>query len=242
MSKTYYKKGNKLNYKKFIKGLGIGLFLLGAGVSFYVFSPLILWQIYSVPALSSGNVQAPIPRNKVVNSQVIGSLVAGALDSISGADYTNAKNWFPEFKAQASSSKSPSYTISIPSIDIRNATVSTSDYDLSKHLVNYQGTSTPPNSGNTVIFGHSTLPQLFDPSDYKTILANALKLRIGDEIFTNINGVTYKYNIYNIFVVDANDTSLFAQTYDNSYITLVTCTPPGTIWKRLVIKARLERI
>ncbi|MBI2195718.1 MAG: sortase [Candidatus Levybacteria bacterium] len=242
MSKIYYKKKNKLNYKKFTKGLGIGLFLLGALVSFYVFSPLILWQIYSVPSLSSGNIKAPIPRSRVVNSQVFGSLVAGALNSISGVDYTNAKNWFPGYKTQENLAKSPSYTISIPSIDIKDANVSTSDYDLSKHLVNYQGTSTPPNSGNAVIFGHSTLPQLFSANDYKTILANAVKLKIGDEILAKVDGVTYKYNIYTIYVVDAQDTSLFGQTYDNSYLTLVTCTPPGTTWKRLVIKAKLERI
>ncbi len=132
--------------------------------------------------------------------------------------------------------------MSIPAIDIKDAIVSTNDYDLSKHLVNYQGTSTPPNLGNSVIFGHSTLPQLYDPTDYKTIFANVLKLKIGDDIFTNVNGVKYNYKIFNIYVVDANDTSIFTQTYDNSYITIVTCTPPGTVWKRLIIKARLEKI
>jgi len=31
-------------------------------------------------------------------------------------------------------------------------------------------------------------------------------------------------------------------SFDNSYITLVTCTPPGTTWKRLVIRASLDSI
>lgn len=241
MSKIYYKQRN-LNYKKFLKGFGLGLFLVGIGVSLYIFSPLILWQIYSAPALASQNIEAPIPRNNVLNPDLVQSLIAQAKDSITGVDYTNAQNWFPGFKAQANSNEASSYTLSIPALDIKDAQVSTSDYDLSKHLVNYAGTSTPPNLGNSVIFGHSTLPQLYDPNDYKTIFANVQKLKTGDKITTKVDGVTYSYKIYTIYIVDANDTSVFTQTFDNSYLTLITCTPPGTIWKRLVIKAKLEKI
>lgn len=242
MSKIYYKKRNKINLKKFIKGVGLGLFTIGILVCLYIFSPLILWQIYSAPTLTSQNIEAPIPRKNVLNPALIQTLIAHAKSSISGIDYTNAQNWFPGFKTQANSGKSLSYTLSIPALNIKNAEVSTSDYDLSKHLVNYMGTSTPPNAGNAVIFGHSTLPQLYDPNDYKTIFAHVLDLKTGDQIFTNVAGVTYSYRVYNIYVVDANDTSVFTQNYDNSYLTLITCTPPGTIWKRLVIKARLEKI
>ncbi len=240
MSKIYYKE-NRTNYKRFVKVAGIGLFLIGAGISLYIFSPLILWQVYSAPKLSA-NIEAPIPRNNVLNPDLIQSLIAQAKDSIVGTDYTNAKNWFPGFKAQVNASKSPSYTISIPAIKIKDAQVSTTDYDLTRHLVNYQGTSIPPNTGNSVIFGHSTLPQLYDPSDYKTIFANVQDLKIRDKILANVDGVSYSYKIYSIYVVDANDTSLFGQTFDNSYLTLVTCTPPGTTWKRLVIKAKIEKI
>ncbi len=240
MGKVYYKKTEKLGRKKFLKVLSALLFLAGTGISLYVFSPLILWQIYSAPKLQ--NIAAPIPRSTVVNPSMVGSLIASAKNTLSGTDYTNAQNWFPGFKASASEAKLSSYTISIPAIDIKNAIVSTTDYDLSKHLVNYQGTSTPPNLGNSVIFGHSTLPQLFNPADYKTIFANAQDLKVGDQIFVNTEGITYKYKVFNIYIIDAQDTSVFGQTYDNSYLTLVTCTPPGTIWKRLIIKARLEKI
>ena len=50
------------------------------------------------------------------------------------------------------------------------------------------------------------------------------------------------YKIFNIRIVEQTDTYIFEQNYDNSYLTLVTCTPPGTIWKRLIIKAKLEKI
>ena len=159
-------------------------------------------------------------------------------------DYTNAKNWFPNFHPSQALGKPKvlSYILSIPKIRIKDALVSTTDMDLGKHLVNYQGTSIPGDFGNAVIFGHSTLPQLYSPKDYKTIFANAYKLEIGDSIYSIVNGVTYLHKIYNITVVDPNDSSAFTQNYDNSYLTLVTCTPPGTVWKRLVIKARLSKV
>ena len=93
-----------------------------------------------------------------------------------------------------------------------------------------------------MIFGHSTLPQLFNAKDYKTIFANAYKLKNGDIIYATVKGVKYSYKIFKTIVVDPSDTSALEQDYDNSYLTLVTCTPPGTTWKRLVIKSRLERI
>jgi sortase A len=58
----------------------------------------------------------------------------------------------------------------------------------------------------------------------------------------NVNNVTYKYRVENITVVDPNNTSILQQNFDDSYLTLVTCTPPGTIWKRLAVKARIEKI
>ena len=170
-------------------------------------------------------------------------MISQAGNLLSGVDYTNAQNWFPGFNSSSKNQpKISSYTISIPKLKINNATVSTGDNNLAIHLVNYQDTALPPESGNAVIFGHSTLPQLYNPNDYKTIFANAYQLKIGDEIYTYVNGVTYIYKIFNISVVEPTDTSIFDQNYDNSYLTLVTCTPPGTIWKRLILKAKLEKI
>ena len=32
------------------------------------------------------------------------------------------------------------------------------------------------------------------------------------------------------------------QDFSDTFITVITCTPPGTIWKRLIIKARIHSI
>lgn len=249
MSRYYYKDTpTPSNFlKKTVKIVSVALLLIGFSTALYIFFPLISWQIYFQPVFASQNITAPIPKSVVVNSSVIGSLITQARETVRGIDYTNAKNWFPSFNplgslGQKRKPKVLSYTLSIPKIQIDNALVSTVDNNVGIHLVNYQKTSIPGDLGNAVIFGHSTLPQLFNPKDYKTIFANAYKLKIGDKIYAHVNGVSYLYKIYSIAVVDPSDTSLLSQTFDNSYITLVTCTPPGTVWKRLIIKSSLEKI
>jgi len=243
MGKYYYKKADEIFRKKVLRLFSLLIIFIGVVIIFYIFYPLALWQIYFAPALASSNIKTPIPKAAVVNPSEIGSLISQAGNLLSGVDYTNAQNWFPGFNpSTAGQSKIPSYTVSIPKLKIRNASVSTRDNNLAIHLVNYQGTAVPPDNGTAVIFGHSTLPQLFNPNDYKTIFANAYQLKTGDEIYAYVNGIAYMYKIFNISVVEPTDTSIFEQNYDNSYLTLVTCTPPGTIWKRLIIKAKLEKI
>ena len=92
-----------------------------------------------------------------------------------------------------------------------------------------------------MVFGHSSLPQLYRKNDYKTIFANLYKLIPGDSIKITVGKKTYKYTVENITIVDPNNTSVLEQNFDDSFLTLVTCTPPGTVWKRLVVKSRMEK-
>lgn len=242
MTKYYYKKSSSKYLKKIVRLVSIGIFIFGILISFYIFSPLILWQVYFVPAFASQILTSPIPRSTIVDTYTIQNLVTSTTNNLKGVDYTDARNWFPDFKPPQNLKGLSSYTLSIPKLLIKDSVVSTDDYDLSKHLVNYAGTAVPPNNGTAVIFGHSTLPQFFNPKDYKTIFATVYKLKVGDEIIVNVSGISYTYVVYNISVVEPDDISVFVQNYDDSYLTLVTCTPPGTTWKRLLTKAHLKSI
>ncbi|MDZ4228438.1 MAG: sortase [Candidatus Levybacteria bacterium] len=236
MSRYYHKRNVQNNLKKYLRLISGLLLLIGVSLILYVLFPAISWQIYFQPTFASQEITLSIPRANIVD------LAKNLIDT---TDYTKADNWFPKFNPnpnQKDQIDTPSYLISIPKIKIEKAIVFTADNDLTKHLVNYQGTGIPGKNGNAVIFGHSTLPQLFNPKDYKTIFANVYKLKNGDNIYATLNGVTYTYNIFKITVVDPEDSSALIQDYDNSYLTLVTCTPPGTTWKRLIVKARLESI
>ena len=236
MGKLYYEKNAQKNLKKYFRLTSYLLLLIGVSIILYALFPIISWQIYFQPTFASQDIMISIPRANIVD------LAKNSLDT---TDYNKAENWFRDFNPninQKNQTDTPFYAISIPKIKIEEAIVSTVDTDLEKHLVNYQGTSIPGKNGNAVIFGHSTLPQLFNAKDYKTIFANTYKLKNGDIIYAMLNNVTYTYRIFKTTVVDPSDSSALIQDYDNSYLTIVTCTPPGTTWKRLIIKARLEKI
>lgn len=241
MNKYYYKHASKLSRKTMARILGACISFVGIGIMMYIFMPLVIWQLTLAPVFASQAVALPIPKTTVVSPATIKSLLANSMTSI-GVDYTNASNWFPGYTVRPGDGRIPSYFLSIPKLHIANAFVSTVNTDLSTHLVHLGGTAIPPDKGTGVIFGHSTLPQLFDPNNYRTIFANAYRLEVGDEIIANVSNVTYKYKIFSIIVVDPDDTSVLTQNIDDSYLTLITCTPPGTVWKRLVVQARLEKI
>lgn len=243
MAKVYYKKGTGSRKRKLVRLFGACLIAIGVLITGYIFLPLLSWQIYFAPIFASQNIAAPIPQTTIVSGATFQTLLYEATNTLSGTDYNNADNWFPNYKHQKNGNQTvSSYTLSIPKLNIKNAIVSTVNSDLAKNLVNYGGTAVPADKGNAVVFGHSTLPQLYDAKNYKTVFTYLYELTPGDEINVNLNNVIYKYRVENITVVDPNNTSILQQNFDDSYLTLVTCTPPGTIWKRLAVKARIEKI
>lgn len=243
MNKYYYKNPSFFTRRFFTRCIGSMLFIFGVLSFAYTFFPLVSWQLFFQPVFASQEVTAPIPKTLVMNNTTLGSLISNTNSLLQGTNYSNAQSWFPTVNIKDPSKPSiESYALSIPILNIKEARVSTIDYDLSKHLVNYPGTGIPGSNGTAVIFGHSSLPQWFAPDNYKTIFATAYKLQVGNELQITIQNAVYTYSIFSITVVDPTDTSMFAQNYDNSYVTLVTCTPPGTTWKRLIIKARLQKV
>jgi sortase A len=97
----------------------------------------------------------------------------------------------------------------------------------------------PGNLGNAVIFGHSVLPQFFNPHNYLTIFSTLHTLRPGDTIDIEADGASYTYKITEMYEAMPDDLSPLAQTYNGRYLTLITCTPPGTYLRRLIIKASI---
>lgn len=209
----------------------------------YTFFPLISYELYIKPAFASQSFAAPIPQKTILTEDYIQSLFKNTATSLSRLGGTSSQSWMPTtYKEMEIASQLSSYNISIPKLGITNAEVSTVDNDVDKHLVHFAGTNLPPNQGNAAIFGHSTLPQWFDPTDYKAIFATAHTMQVGDAINVTINNQIYNYKVVDITIVEPEDSDYFEQATGGSYLTIVTCTPPGTIWKRLLIKAKLETI
>lgn len=153
-------------------------------------------------------------------------------------DYTNSNNWFGG-KNKNSSFDSVVYQLSIPHLGIIDATARNDHTDLKESLIHYPGTALPGDLGNAVIFGHSVLPQFFNPKNYLTIFSKLHTLELEDQIIIKSGPATYTYQVKEMYSTSPSDLAPLAQRYDNRYLTLITCTPPGTYLKRLIVKAVL---
>lgn len=163
---------------------------------------------------------------------------------LSDIDYTKASNWFSVTNDAVSfpaptDQNSKGYLISIPALKINDANVSLVNDNLQENLVHYPQTALPGQKGSSVIFGHSTLPQFFDPTNYSSIFSTLPKIETGTNIFITHEGVKYTYRVSNTYEVKPDDLWVLRQEYDQKTLKLITCVPPGTKLKRLVVEAQL---
>jgi sortase A len=90
-----------------------------------------------------------------------------------------------------------------------------------------------------VVFGHSILPQFFNPNNYMAIFSTLHTLELGDAIFVTYGDIKYQYQVIDMFEVQPKDVDVLDQDYNDKYLLLITCTPPGTYLRRLVVKTKL---
>lgn len=207
----------------------LGLILIGNAMV-----PIINYQLRYAPRFSK--VLSPLVYDQ---RTVLAGLTAAAKEE--KRDYTLIASWFEE-KPDLKPVPLPEinhYWLSIPKLGINQALVQVGGEDLKKVLIHYPDTALPGQLGNTVIFGHSVLPQFFNPKSYLTIFSTLYQLRQGDEVFLDFDGVKYRYLVENLFEVSPGDLSVLEQRYDGRFLTLITCSPPGTYLRRLIVKARL---
>lgn len=218
--------------------IGIGGAILG-----WVSWPIIAFSLFSAPLLST--IVSPLQERQLTYGTTLTSQVMaadGVKNDSNPADLTHADMWFPTKPQKKVVTPVNTYRLSIPKLTVKEAMVTIAGDDLNHSLVHYGGTGLPGQFGNAVIFGHSVLPQFFNPKNYMTIFSTLPTLKEGDDIFITYDSVTYKYKVESMIVKDPADLSVLEQQYDDSYITLVTCVPPGTYWKRLNVRARLVKV
>jgi sortase A len=218
----------KMQDKKLLKASAIVCGISGIIILFSVLFPIFSYE-------SESNQKYPSLVSPVVEDDVRVSLEE--------VDYTKASNWFVNGvdRDDFSSSNISHYVISIPKLGIEKATVAIGGNDLSDNLVQYPGTALPGENGNSVIFGHSILPQFYNPKDYLSIFSTLPTLEKGDEIEVEYDGVTYTYKVETMFEVLPTDIEVLEQNTSDSFLSLVTCVPPGHPLKpkRLIVRARV---
>ena len=122
-------------------------------------------------------------------------------------------------------------SIEIPKIDVDLPIYhGTEDDILSIGVGHIQGTSLPVGGENThcVLSGHRGLPgsSLFTRLD---------EMKEGDLFFLSVMGETLAYKVYDIQVVDPDNTEVLEITAGKDDVSLVTCTPYGLNTHRLVV-------
>jgi len=105
-------------------------------------------------------------------------------------------------------------------------------------VVHYPYTANPNQYGNVFITGHSSYYP-WDEGRYKQIFALLYKLQIGDEYYIYFKGNKYTYKVFEIFEIEPDDVSVLEQPVDEKISTLMTCTPVGTVLRRLIVKSEL---
>jgi LPXTG-site transpeptidase (sortase) family protein len=150
----------------------------------------------------------------------------------------------PTTADQTSTEVPPAPTISIPKISVNAPVVyATSNdenailTDLETGVVHYADTALPGQVGNSVIFGHSS-NDWWEPGNYKFVFVLLDKISPGDTFTVNYQSHAYIYQVTSSEVVDPTDVAVLNPTSD-AEMTLITCSPPGTSWKRLIVHSKL---
>ncbi len=128
----------------------------------------------------------------------------------------------------------PKINVEIPIVyDVASVEEDVFQQALENGVVHYKGTSHPGETGNTVIFGHSS-NNILNRGKYKFAFVLLSRLEIGDTFMLNHGGRRYVYRVNKKEIVKPTDISVLAPTEKPS-VSLITCDPPGTAINRLVV-------
>ncbi len=99
-----------------------------------------------------------------------------------------------------------------------------------------KGTSTPNMMGNMFLFSHSGV-DFYEAARYNAEFYLLSKLEKGDEIDIFYKGQKYLYTVQESKVVNPDEIDYITKKEDQKTLTLMTCWPAGTTYKRLIVIA-----
>lgn len=113
---------------------------------------------------------------------------------------------------------------------------------LTNGVAHASGTAYPGHAGNTFIFAHSSA-DWFTANRYNSVFYLIYKLEKGDKIEMYYKGKKYNYEVTSKKYVEPNNVSYLSSysSENTSILTLMTCWPPGTTLKRLIVQAKISK-
>ena len=212
----------------------------------FIFSGLflVISQVF-VPWLATPRTQKPLlkPTTSTILG-VEGSISEGAKGGV------KVEFEFSELKQENKKTRKQEnipeiFYLSIPKLGIEKAEVETNSQNLSpdERLGHYPGSALPGEVGNTFIYGHSASPMFYDPKNYRTIFSTLDKLEAGDEMVVEFGEKFFRYVVEKSVVLNPEDVKplepIAPAFLRQSYLTLMTCVPPGIRTDRLLVQALL---
>ena len=136
------------------------------------------------------------------------------------------------------------FGIVIPKLVINSKVIKNVDpYDakiyqkaLTQGVAHAQGSSLPGQIGNIFIFSHSS-ENFYEATRYNSIFYLLSKLEMGDTITLYYEGNRFDYHVVEKKIVNPNEINYLSGKSAKPVLTLMTCYPPGTNFKRLIIVA-----
>lgn len=207
-----------------------GLLLLAA-VLLPIAASTIRFRFFSPQKLLDPTAVSRYPMPKIIG-------VLGVMP----VDYADARTWFaapPPVDVSTPISGVRYFTLSVPSIGIANTPIEINSNDLKKNAIHFPGTPLPGQEGNTVVLGHSALPGIYKPTNPLVVFNSLPKIKVGSEVIVKYDGLTYRYLVKDTREVTPSRVEVLASTRNRYQLTLITCVPLGTYWRRFVATADL---
>ena len=110
---------------------------------------------------------------------------------------------------------------------------------LTQGVAHAKNTSTPDKNGNTFIFAHSA-GNWYQANQFNAVFYLLNKLETGDEIIVYYQSQKYIYSVDEIKFVKPDEINYLSNQLNTNKLTLMTCWPPGTTLKRLVVIGTLK--
>jgi LPXTG-site transpeptidase (sortase) family protein len=103
-------------------------------------------------------------------------------------------------------------------------------------IAHAKGTVTPNKEGNVFLFAHSAV-NFYERNKYDVYFYLLHELKKNDEIFVSYNGIIYKYRVEEVKIVHREEVKYLSKYSDKDTLTLMTCYPAGTDWRRTIVIA-----
>lgn len=105
---------------------------------------------------------------------------------------------------------------------------------LREGVAHAKGTEYPGEPGNVFLFAHSS-EDFFSAGRYNAVFYLLSKLEKGDRFTLAYRGKPYEYRVFDVRTLSSDASEYLNADSEENTVTLMTCWPPGTDMKRLLV-------